>query len=147
MAEEGTLTRAARRFLIVLALGTTLALLATGVAVAGKGGGGKSSSSIALVVVSSTADVGPHYGDQVTFDVSTTATDRPFVNLRCYQDGAWVYDGWRGFFEDYNREPIYTLSAPGYWEGGGADCTARLIEFDRNGRERTLATMDFQVEA
>jgi hypothetical protein len=141
----------ARRLIVVLILGTLFASLATGVAVAGKGGAGKGSSSIALVIVSSsTAGVtgsGPYYGDQVTFDVSTTATDRPFVNLRCYQDGAWVYDGWHGFFEDYNPEPVYTLSAPGYWESGGAECTARLIEFDRNGRERTLATMDFAVEA
>ena len=112
---------------------------------------GKPSSSLSLVVVSSSpatalasAAAGPSYGSQVTFDVSSSETNRPFVNLRCYQNGAFVYDGWHGFFAGYAPEPNFTL-ASSYWLGGAADCTARLVEWSRNGRERTLASLDFHV--
>jgi hypothetical protein len=114
---------------------------------------GKPSSSLRLVFVSSSpttalasAAAEASYGSDVTFDVSTSETNRPFVNLRCYQDGAFVYDGWHGFFASYAPEPNFTL-ASSYWLGGAADCTARLVEWSRNGRERTLASLDFHVSA
>jgi hypothetical protein len=111
---------------------------------------GKPSSSLKLVPMAdgarlaSTAE--PSYGDQITFEVSTTETDRPFVNLRCYQGDAFVADGWHGFFASYVPEPVFTLRSD-YWTGGAADCTARLVKWDRLGRERTLATLDFHVGA
>ena len=122
-------------------------LILAGTALAGKPG-----SSLSLVLVSSpqstaltSAAAEPAYGSEVTFDVSSTA-DRPFVNLRCYQNGAFVYDAWHGFFPSYLTEPNFTL-ASGYWTEGAANCTARLVEWGRNGRERTLASLDFHVSA
>ena len=44
---------------------------------------------------------GPSWGDQVTFNVSTTATDRPTVRLHCYQNGNLVYTFSAGFFAGY----------------------------------------------
>ena len=113
---------------------------------------GKPASSLNLVVLPSgtaaaaatTAE--PSYGGQVTFDVSTTQTDRPYVNVRCFQDGNWVYDGWRGFYPSYYTEPVFTLSS-NYWTGGAAECTARLVYYDRQGRLRELTSMGFHVTA
>ena len=134
---------------IAAALGVAASMLV----LAGTALAGKPSSSLSLVLLSSSssaalasAEAEPSYGDQVTFDVSSTETSRPFVNLRCYQNGAFVYDGWHGFFDSYVPEPNFTL-ASGYWTGGAADCTARLVEWGRNGRERTLASLDFHVGA
>jgi hypothetical protein len=132
-------------------IAATTAIFALLLAAAGTALAGKPSSSFDLVVLSAdgaraAAAAEPSYGGQITFDVATNQTDRPHVNVRCYQGEAWVYDGWRGFYPSYYREPIYTL-ASGYWTGGAADCTARLLYFDRQGRERTLASMDFHVTA
>ena len=128
-----------------------LVVAASMLTLAGTAVAGKPSSSLSLVVVSSSpataltsAAAGPSYGSEVTFDVSSSETDRPFVNLRCYQNGAFVYDRWHGFFASYAPEPNFTLAST-YWLGGAADCTARLVEWSRNGRERTLASLDFQV--
>jgi hypothetical protein len=120
---------------------------------AGTAFAGKPSSSLSLVLVSpsqttalASAAAEASYGSDVTFDVSSSETNRPFVNLRCYQNGAFVYDAWHGFFASYAPEPNFTL-ASSYWLGGAADCTARLVEWSRNGRERTLASLDFHVSA
>jgi hypothetical protein len=128
--------------------------LVTLLLVAGVASAAKPSSSLNLVVVDSISATAatsstptPSFGQQITFEVATTETDRPFVNVRFYQNGAFVYDGWNGFFASYVPEPTFTLSAPGYWEGGAADCTARLVAWDRNSRLKTLATMSFQVSA
>ena len=80
----------------------------------------------------------------MTFDVNTTQTDRPFVNVRCYQAGQFVYDGWHGFFASYKAVPNFTLAST-YWTSGAADCVARLVDWSQNGRERELATMSFHV--
>jgi hypothetical protein len=40
----------------------------------------------------------PHFGDMVTFTISTTETSNPFVNLNCYQNGILVSVGWSAFF-------------------------------------------------
>jgi hypothetical protein len=87
---------------------------------------------------------GPSHGGQITFEVSTTQTDRPFVNVRCHQGTSWVYDGWHGFFASYVPDPIYTLSSP-YWTQGAATCVADLVTWGSNGRLRTLATTRFSV--
>jgi hypothetical protein len=132
------------------AIAGALAVVAA-LVVAGAGLAGKPSSSFELVVLSSgdvraTAGTAPSYEGLVTFDVATTSTDRPFVNVRCYQGGAWVYDGWHGFFDGYYTEPVFTLASD-YWAGGAADCSARLVEWGKNARERTLATLEFHVDA
>jgi hypothetical protein len=117
--------------------GTTLA------AKGGNGGKPGGSSSLSLVMVDP-ADTQANHGDVVTFDVSTTATDKPYVNLRCYQVGTIVYDYWAGFYDGAWFGQDFTL-ASAYWQSGGADCVARLAYWARNGRERTVAQMDFFV--
>jgi hypothetical protein len=69
----------------------------------------------------------PNWSDSVTFDISTSATSEPFVDLACYQNGALVYGATGGFFDSY-RFPgtrVMTLTSPS-WQGGAADCTAKL---------------------
>src|SRR5690242_6949438 len=70
-------------------------------AFAGKGkpsAGGSSSISAPVMVVDNNGDGLPNWGDAVTFNVSTTATTTPFVDLNCYQNGALVASGTKGFW-------------------------------------------------
>jgi len=132
----------------------TLALVASAVALAGPGGN-KSSSSISLVpmnasaVTSATSD-GPHYGDSVTFDVSTDATTRPFVHLQRSQNGSLVLESWKAWFYGATGVQSFTLGGSPAWQGGAADCTAYLENWDsygKNGRTRELASTSFHVDA
>jgi hypothetical protein len=142
--------RTSARTTITLVLIWALMLGAAGSALAGGNGGSK--GTLKLIVLSdppltdSSTSAVPHYGDEITFEVSTTATDQPFVNVRCYQGDAFVYDGWAGFFEGARFGQTFTLSST-YWVGGEAGCNARLVMWGSNGRERTLATTSFYVEA
>jgi hypothetical protein len=115
---------------------------------AGKGGRqnspSDSGSSLAVRMVDPSDTVANH-GDQVTFDVSTTATDKPWVRLDCYQGGTWVSTTTHGFFDAYPWAPNYTLASGG-WTSGAGDCNATLYRVTSNGRTRTLATMSFHVE-
>ena len=127
--------------------------LIAGTALAGGGGNGKGpgqsgggdKGSFAMVMIDDTnADGLPNYSDTVTFTVATTATDKPYVSLRCYQGSAFVYDGWAGFFAGAWFGQTFTLSSE-TWLSGGADCTARLVMWGSNGRERTLAQQAVHV--
>ena len=107
----------------VMALGLALAP----VALAAKAQGGKppkgaGTASIALVLIDSTDGLA-HFGQTVTFDVSTTATDQPWVNLKCYQGRTLVAEGWNGYFDASLTGRNFGLSSP-MWTGGAADCTA-----------------------
>ena len=129
-------------------LGSVAALIAV-LLLTGSVLAGKPTSSLSLVVVGTAevtalSAVEPSQGGQITFDVSTTQADRPFVNVRCSQGGNWVYDGWHGFFESYVPDPVYTLSSP-YWTDGEADCTASLVTWSKSARLKTLATTSFHV--
>ncbi len=107
-----------------------------------------SSSSIRLVLLSASA-VGsvPHWGNQVTFAVSTTATDRPYVLLNCYQNGAWLYAAQAGFYASYPFSQVFTLSSTA-WTGGAADCKARVGKLNAYGTKFTeLASTSFHVYA
>jgi hypothetical protein len=111
-----------------------------------------SSSSISLVIVSgqtaaAAATASPTYGSQVTFAVSTTATDRPYVLLNCYQNGVWVLAGQAGFYDLYPFGQNFTLASTA-WTNGAADCTARLGSLNPDGtRFRELASTSFHVDA
>lgn len=134
----------------ITTFGMTLALAAV-LTLSGTALAGRPTSSLSLVVLGSAeitalSAIVPSQGDQVTFDVSTTQTDRPFVHLRCYQDDAFVYDGWHGFFEGYVLEPAFTLSSD-YWTDGAANCVADLVSWPSSGRIKTLATTTFDVSA
>ena len=141
----------AASLLVVLAL--------AGAAFAGNGAGPNksSSSSISAPVVVSSATVAtpsatssaatttPHYGDTITFTVSTTVTTNPFVNLKCYQNGALVGEGWAAFFTGGTGGTFGLYSNP--WTGGAADCTADLGMFANNGKWKVLASSNFHVDA
>ena len=137
-----------KRTLVAIA-GLTLAfsLITSDVALAGRpGGGGSSSSSITLVVLAdgqpAGPDVGARYGDQVTFNVTTDASN-PFVNLKCYQNGVLVAEGWEGFFEGALGDRIFTLWSP-QWVSGAADCTASVSVYSKR-RWTSLASVAFHV--
>jgi hypothetical protein len=132
-----------RVFAAAAICGLVLAIAPAALASKGGSGGGAKGASISLVVLDS-ADGLPHFGGQVTFDVSTTVT-QPWVNLSCYQDGAWVSGQWHGFFPGYTWGQTFTLGPTPSWQGGAADCTARLVRFGSNGRETTLATTSFHA--
>jgi hypothetical protein len=133
-----------RKSTITTLLALVVALAAVSIASAAKG-----SSSLNLVVVGSTgsaATVTPTYGSTITFDVQTNETAWPNVNVRCWQGSAFVYDGWGAFWAGAAVGQDFVLSS-GYWTSGAADCTARLVSFDKQGREQTLATTTFDVNA
>jgi hypothetical protein len=139
--------------IIVLAVGATLlSIVAAGAATAkgpggGHGGHGSGGGTITLVLMN--GDTAPHYGGQVTFDVSTTATDKPSVKVNCYQrqDNTLVYTASAGFYPDYPWPWLqdFTLKS-GAWTGGAANCTAELYYWD--GRKFiTLTSIGFAVDA
>ena len=126
-----------------------LALATSAVALAG-GGSKASTSSISMLLVdpgtrTSVQGAEPAFRDQVTFAVSTGATTRPFVHLRCFQNGSLVLEAWQAWF--YTGQ-TFTLGGNPAWQGGAADCTAFLENWDsysRNGRTPVLASTAFHV--
>jgi hypothetical protein len=105
-------------------------------------GGGKprpGGGTITLVLLNSTDGL-PHYGQWVTFNISTTATSEPWVNLKCYQNGVLVAEGWNGYFDRSITGRNFGLYSPS-WTGGAADCTARLTTPQR----AELASTSFHV--
>lgn len=92
----------------------------------------------------------PSYGQSVTFNVSTNATTRPFVHVRCSQNGSLVYEGWQAWFYGANGIQSFTLGGTTAWQGGAADCTAYLENWDsysKNGKIAVLAQTAFHVNA
>ena len=106
-----------------------------------------SGGSIALVLLDSTDGVA-HWGQQVRFDVETTATEFPRVDLSCSQAGTRVYFAQTGYWDGYAWPwtQTFTLQS-GSWSGGAADCTAVLYKLTNNGRRTDLARLAFHVEA
>ncbi len=145
------------RRLIAQTIATTIAAaaiiaLAAAPAHAAKGGGGKpgpapdASSTVAVKNVNP-ADTVLNFGDVVTFDVSTTATDTPAVQLDCYQNGVLVMSSAAGYYPSWPWSSDLRLYS-GLWTSGAADCTARLYKSSTNGlRTYTLATQSFHVAA
>jgi hypothetical protein len=109
------------------------------------GGGGSTSSTLQLVPLNP-APGAPYFGDQVTFNVSTTATTQPWVTATCSQNGVVVYQQTQGFFSTYLYGQIFTLGPTSMWSGGAADCTAKLVQ-RTSSRSKTLATITFHVSA
>src|SRR2546427_4272052 len=77
--------------------------------------------SFSLVVLNSTDGLA-HWGGQVTFTVSTTATTEPHVSLRCSQNGVLVYATQTGYYAGYlwPWTQVMTLSSVA-WTGGAGD--------------------------
>ena len=126
------------------------ALVITGAALAAKPVTGSSkSSTIELVMLAGdgarAAGAQPTFGDQVTYDVWTAATDEPYVETSCFQNGTLVSKQSRGFFDGYYAgTQVFTLGPTSLWQGGAATCQARLVMWV-NGKARTLASMSFDV--
>ena len=124
-----------------------LALAVAPAALAGKGGGkggaGATGGGTLKLVVLDGPDSLANHRERITFQVSTTATDRPFVGVRCWQGDSWVLDAYVGIFPGYEYDPWITLDSD-YWKDGmAATCTARLFYSDRRGNQVVLATLDF----
>jgi hypothetical protein len=144
---NGRIARTAQVGAIVLAL----VLVPAALAAKGHGGGGNtgtggSSSISGPVMVTDTGTPGLSFGDTVTFDVSTTATSQPYVNLLCYQNGVLVMNSWNGFFDQaLNPTRNFALYSPS-WQSGAADCTAWVDMYTKHGTAQ-LASASFQVNA
>lgn len=141
-----------KKLVSLVAAGAALAtFVAASPADAAKGGskpsGGGSTSTFELVVLTG-GDSVPNWGDTVTFNISTTATSSPYVDLLCSQGGTVVYSATAGFFASYPWPwtQDMTLSSQ-MWTGGDADCTATLYMFNSRGKKSTLATLPFTAFA
>jgi len=110
----------------------------------GKPGGGKTGGSVSfsLVLVSTTGTDGvPHWGDEITFNVSNQSSN-PTVSVACYQNGTQVYSASAGFYPSYpwpSAQNMWLQSSA--WTGGAASCTASLVSNAGNG------SLAFNVEA
>jgi hypothetical protein len=118
---------------------------------AGGGGGGKGGNggsgggtttgggTIALKMMDPT-DTVPNTGDYVTFTISTTATQYPYVQLLCYANGSQVVDTWQGFFPTALGHQYFLL-------GAVDSCTANLEMYNTGGKGswQTLNSTSFQV--
>jgi hypothetical protein len=129
--------------LLVVALIAVPALAAKG----GRGGGGggkppkpgSGSGTLAMVMVDP-ADTVSNHGDWVTFTIETTEPE-PWVNLKCWQDGTLVAEGWNGYFERSLTGRNFGLYSPS-WTEGAADCTAYLT----TPQHAILGSTSFHVE-
>ena len=115
----------------------------------GGGGGTTSGGTIELVLLNSTDGVA-HVGQRVTFRVSTTATNYPWVTVNCYRDtdNALVYKASNGIFPTSLGQD-FTL-ASNTWLSGSAHCTADLENWDaysKRGAITKLASTSFLVYA
>ena len=141
-------------FIFIFAAVGAIALIVSFAAPHSGGGGGKpsgGSSTISLVLppdVDNNGDGLPNHGDSVSFNVSTTATSQPFVNLLCSQNGVNVENSWLGYFVgslDYPNKKFVLGS--GAWTSGAADCTASIVYYTSNGKTVTAASTSFHVNA
>jgi hypothetical protein len=135
--------------LLTLAIAPPAAFAGRGGGGQGKPGGGGSTGggtiALAPLVYDANGNGLPNYGDTVTFDISTGAT-QPYVNLYCYQNGVLVAQGSNGFFDGaLNLSRNFGLYS-GKWTGGAADCTAYLDTYTRQGWSH-LASTSFHVDA
>jgi hypothetical protein len=114
---------------IGLVAGSALAAKPSGGGGGHKGGGGTSGSgTISLaspLVVDNNGNGTPNWDDFVAFNVSTTATTEPWVNLVCSQNGVVVAQGWDGYFDGSITGTKFGLYSSA-WTGGAADCVAYL---------------------
>jgi hypothetical protein len=142
------------RTIIVLAVGTMLGSAATVAPALANNSNhhhhhtklAAAGSGLSLVLVNS-GDNQANWGETVTFDVSTNATNYPFVALNCYKNTTLVLSGSAGFFPSYPWPSTqdFTLRS-NVWSSGAADCTATLYSVD-GGKETVLGTLDFHVYA
>jgi hypothetical protein len=89
----------------------------------------------------------PNFGDEITYNVSTSATAYPYVSTQCYQGRTHVLSASAGYYPSYAWPGAETVALQsGAWTGGGASCTATLYSMD-SGSQATLATLSYTVGA
>jgi hypothetical protein len=145
-------TRTARLGLIAAAgaLALSLALVPAAFAAKGGGGGGKPTGGgsgggvTGPVMVTDVGTAGVSYGDTVTFTVTTSAS-QPYVQLKCFQNGTMVAQGWGGYFAGSLNGQDFVLSSPS-WTSGAADCTAYLVVYNSHGSS-VLGSTSFHASA
>jgi len=121
-----------RRHAVLAMSALAFALALAPAAVAGKGGGhggggtGGGTGSLSMVLVTPTADGLPHWGNVVTFNLSTTIA-QPWVHLVCKRGGVVVAEGWNGYFAGSLTGTTFGLYSP-QWQSGAADCTGYLTD-------------------
>ena len=144
---------------IALSAGVVVLALAglAPVALAGQGkpgGGGGSGSggttgggSLSLVMVSDANSNGqPNWGDTVTFNVSTSASE-PHVDLTCSKNGTVVYGATTGFYASYPWPWTRNMTLKSQsWTSGQASCTATLYYFSGT-KTVTQAMLSFMAYA
>ena len=109
-----------------------------------KPGGPNSTAGLTLVMYNDINGNGlPDWGDTVTFNVWTTETTEPHVDLTCSQNDVIVYGATAGYYESYlwPWTQFMTLSSTA-WQGGAAECTAELYYFSGR-RSPVLASISF----
>ena len=129
--------------------------LLAGTALAGRGGGGgkpgggggkatTATGSFTLVMVDPN-DTAINWGDDITFDVTSTAT-YTFVDVDCSVGGTVVFHQGVGFYPGYPFSQIVSLEN-WQWTSGEASCVAKLYYTRADGTyPKTLATMGFDVD-
>ena len=127
---------------LVAALVLVFALVPAALAGKGPGGGSHTSGTIKLHLLN--GDMVPKFGHQVTFDI-TASWSQPYVNLNCYQNGAWVSGEWGGFYAGSAYDRIFTLGPSNSWTSGDADCKADLVEWTAKGSLAVRASTGFRV--
>lgn len=133
---------------IAFSLAVVVALVFAGAALAGKSSGTSSIAGPYLVTasggpVTGAAATAPSFGQTITFNVSTTETSNPFVNVNCYQNGLLVMNSWSAFFPGGTGQD-FGLYSPA-WKSGAANCTADLGMLTSNGKWKVLASNSFNV--
>jgi hypothetical protein len=151
-----------RRHIVTGAIVAVGLVLAATPALAGKGGNGNSSngggsasgSTITLAGPQGAAPTALKAGSQVTFNISTSATNQPWVSVACYQNGTAVYGQYWGYWSGYSPSGtnstmavngVFTLGPTALWGPGSASCTGTLYMFGSNGKQTDLATTTFTV--
>jgi hypothetical protein len=109
--------------------------------------GGKGSGTISLVMVSDVnGDGSPNYGDVVTFKLNTSLA-YPWVEAVCGQNGTIVYQQYSGFYASNSGSQNFALGPTEKWQGGAADCTASLLTYSSTGKQQTVSSITFHVNA
>ena len=151
MRIRSVLTHSAQAILEGALIATMVVGLLAGTAFARGGGHGGSTTTgggtITLadpLVVDQNDNGKPNFGDVVTFNVSTTATTQPYVNLVCSGSGA-SYNSWRGYFAGSLDSNWNFVLGSGGWTSGAADCTAWLGMYTKRGFQR-LDSTGFHVD-
>ena len=138
-----------RKFSAVLILSVLMLVVpATAQAAArGKTSGTTAPASLQLVMVyDANGNGAPNYGDTVTFNVTQSSTDKPYVTVNCSQNGAWVSAQTNGMYASYTWGQNFTMGSSS-WTSGAADCNADLHYTSSRGKTVSLATLTFSVAA